>query len=164
MPNLDEISAATITADRRACSRVVKRTLPPAHSKRSASVDRAISMPAHRELPRPSDSPCSHSRRVLPEVFLSRSCSIVERPDDSGPRIVAPARRQSAPACSRSARASPSQGSAPKQRGHEVFAVGSVRATVQLRRPPADMSVKSEKEEAPDEDRRNPHRRIFQTH
>jgi hypothetical protein len=162
-PNHDEISIATITADRGACYRVVRRTSPPAHSKTRGLVDRAISMSARTELLHPNGSLCSHSTRALLEVFPLRSCSVVERPSDSGPRIAAPAHRQSAPACSHSAPASPYPGSAPTRPECGVFAPGIERSIVRLRRPPADMSVKWGKEAAPDEDPRNRYRRIFQT-
>jgi hypothetical protein len=162
-PNPDEISDATITADRGACSRVVRRTSPPAHSKTQGLVGRAISMSARTELPHPSGSLYSHNTRALLGRFPLRSSSVVERPGDSGPRIVAPAHRQSAPACSHSAHASPWPGSAPTRPECGVFGPGIERSIVRLRRPPADMSVKWEKEAAPNEDPRNRYRRILQT-
>src|SRR5216684_2525757 len=122
--------------------------------------------PSNARLPetkslRPSRTLFEYSNPVSAAAeFGLHDSSVPKTPHASGPRTGVRDRLQFLRACCHSVVASPLRGSAPTQRVPAHFGRCAAPTVAELRRPPADRLVKSEKAARPAAARPSPHRTL----
>ena len=122
----------------------------PGRSRKRPAVSAASSNAVHREWLHPRKIPGRRSNRAsIVPGFHGQFCEALARRDVAGPRIDGRAGPGFSRACCALVNANPSEASAPTRPARGAKGPRCVARFVRLRRPPADRSIKWEKEGVP---------------